>query len=44
MDASFSVGFLQTLLGHQPNWMMPDVFRARLWDELKGSYTNGLFN
>ena len=37
MDASFSVGFLQTLLGHQPNWMMPDVFRARLWDELKGS-------
>ena len=35
MDASFSVGFLQTLLGHQPNWMMPDVFRARLGQELK---------
>ena len=34
MDASFSVGFLQTLLGHQPNWMMPDVFRARLSQEL----------
>jgi hypothetical protein len=29
-DASFSAGFLQLLLGHQPNWMMPDVFRARL--------------
>ena len=37
MDASFSVGFLQTLLGHQPNWMMPDVFRARLSQELLGS-------
>lgn len=37
MDASFSVGFLLTLLGHQPNWMMPDVFRARLREELKGS-------
>ena len=33
-DASFSIGFLQTLLGHQPNWMMPDVFRARLNAEL----------
>jgi hypothetical protein len=37
MDASFSVGFLQTLLGHQPNWMMPDVFRARLREELNES-------
>lgn len=37
MDASFSVGFLQTLLGHQPNWMMPDVFRARLSEELNRS-------
>jgi hypothetical protein len=35
MEASFSVGFLLTLLGHQPNWMMPDVFRVRLRDELK---------
>jgi hypothetical protein len=35
MGASFSVGFLLTLLGHQPNWMMPDVFRARLSNELK---------
>ena len=34
MDASFSVGFLQTLLGHQPNWMMPDVFRVRLREEM----------
>lgn len=34
IDAAFSVGFLQTLLGHQPNWMMPDVFRARLAAEL----------
>ncbi len=34
MDAAFSVGFLQTLLGRQPNWMMPDVFRARLQEEL----------
>ena len=34
MDAAFSVGFLQILLGHQPNWMMPDVFRARLREEL----------
>ena len=33
-DAAFSVGFLQILLGHQPNWMMPDVFRARLQQEL----------
>ena len=37
MDAACSVGFLQTLLGHQPNWMMPDVFRARLREELKGA-------
>ena len=37
MDAAFSVGFLQTLLGHQPNWMMPDVFRARLSAELSKS-------
>lgn len=28
-DASFSAGFLQMLLGHHPNWAMPDVFRAR---------------
>lgn len=33
-DASFSSGFLQMLLGHQPNWVMPDVFRARLKTEL----------
>lgn len=33
-DASFSSGFLQLLLGHQPNWMMPDVFRARLAADL----------
>lgn len=34
LDAAFSVGFLQSLLGHPPNWMMPDVFRARLSEEL----------
>ncbi|NBE06974.1 hypothetical protein [Paragemmobacter ruber] len=28
-DASFSAGFLQMLLGSQPNWVMPDVFRAK---------------
>ncbi len=33
-DAAFSVGFLQMVLGHQPNWVMPDVFRARLQQEL----------
>ena len=35
MDKSFSAGFLQMLLGHQPNWMMPDVFRARLKAEVE---------
>ena len=34
MDKSFSAGFLQMLLGHQPNWMMPDVFRVRLKAEV----------
>ena len=34
MEASFPVGFLQTLLGHQPNLMMPDGFRARLSAEV----------
>jgi hypothetical protein len=33
-DASFSAGFLQLILGHPPNWMLPDVFRARLAQEL----------
>ena len=33
-DAGFSSGFLQMLLGHEPNWMMPDVFRLRLQSEL----------
>ena len=33
-DARFSAGFLQLLLGHKPNLLMPDVFRARLKDEL----------
>lgn len=28
-DASFSAGFLQMLLGSQPNWVMPDVFAAQ---------------
>ncbi len=29
-DPGVSTGFLQMLLGHPPNWSMPDVFRARL--------------
>lgn len=33
-DNSFSVGFLQFLLGHQPNWALPDAFRARLQKEM----------
>ncbi len=35
-DAGFSVGFLQMLLGQQPNWVMPDVFRARINREVLG--------
>jgi hypothetical protein len=34
-DASFSAGFLQMILGHEPNRMMPDVFRARLAQETR---------
>ena len=34
-DASFSAGFLQMILGHQPNWLFPDVFRARLEQETR---------
>lgn len=33
-DARFSSGFLQMLLGQQPNWTTPDVFRARLQTEV----------
>lgn len=33
-DAGFSAGFLQMVLGSEPNWMFPDVFRARLTREL----------
>ena len=33
-DPAFSAGFLQLVLGQQPNWMMPDVFRARVGQEL----------
>lgn len=33
-DVSFSAGFLQKVLGSEPNWMFPDVFRARLSREL----------
>ena len=36
-DNSFSVGFLQLLLGHQPNWAMPDVFCARLQQEISAT-------
>ncbi|MCA3452495.1 MAG: hypothetical protein INF92_19450 [Rhodobacter sp.] len=34
-DPGFSAGFLQMILGNQPNWMMPDVFRARLVQEAR---------
>ena len=34
IDPSFSAGFLQMILGREPNWMMPDVFRARLQEEV----------
>lgn len=33
-NASFSAGFLQMFLGQQPNWMFPDIFRARLSQEV----------
>jgi len=33
-DAAFSAGFLQMVLGKEPNWMFPDVFRARLAQEM----------
>lgn len=33
-DARFAAGFLQLILGHAPNWSMPDVFRSRLEREL----------
>lgn len=36
-DADFSAGFLQFLLGHQPNWSMPAVFRERLRRDLASS-------
>ncbi len=35
LDAGFSAGFLQMLLGNQPNWIMPDVFRARIQSDLE---------
>lgn len=34
-DSSFAAGFLQLLMGHEPNWMMPDVFRTRLHRDLQ---------
>lgn len=40
-DPAFSAGFLQMVLGHQPNWMMPDVFRARLGQELAAARIGG---
>ena len=33
-DSSFSLGFLQMLLGNQPDWMMPGVFRTKLQREM----------
>lgn len=40
-DPSFSSGFLQVLLGHQPNWSMPDVFRARLSADAENGALSG---
>ena len=33
-DDSFAAGFLQKLLGHEPNWFMPASFIARIGDWL----------
>lgn len=33
-DSGFSAGFLQLMLGQQPNWVLPDVFRARIVQEI----------
>jgi hypothetical protein len=33
-DASFSVGFLQMLLGNQPDWAMPGLFRSKLQQDI----------
>lgn len=35
-NPAFAAGFLQRLLGHEPNWVMPDVFIARLRREIGG--------
>jgi hypothetical protein len=35
-DAAFSAGFLRLLLGQEPNWAMPDLFRARIESEIAG--------
>ncbi len=40
-EKSYPAGFLQLLLGHQPNWTMPDVFRVRLLDEISGDTPTG---
>jgi hypothetical protein len=32
-DAGFASGFLQMVFGNEPNWMFPDVFRARLSEQ-----------
>lgn len=36
-DSSFAAGFLQLLMGQEPNWMMPDVFRLRLQRDLRAN-------
>jgi hypothetical protein len=33
-DPAVPAGFLQLVLGHRPNWMMPEVFRVRLDQEM----------
>jgi hypothetical protein len=37
-DSRFSVGFLRMMLGNQPDWVLPDVFRARLQQEVTGPH------
>jgi hypothetical protein len=36
-EPTFAVGFLQVLMGHEPNWQMPDAFRLRLHRDLRPS-------
>lgn len=37
-DATFAAGFLQKMLGHDPNWGMPSSFGSRIGDWLDPDY------